>query len=459
MKLYNHQLNALSRLSNGCILNGGTGSGKSLTAVAYYYMLNGGDRSTLTSDHHYTPLSQTPIDLYIITTARKRDEHDWDKELGKFMMSSFPNGNIYSNKVVVDSWNNIEKYKTIRNAFFIFDEQRVVGTGKWARSFIQIAHNNKWLLLSATPGDKWEDYRAVFIANRFYKNKTQFDTEHIVYDYRPGFPRVVGYRNTERLIRLRDKILIDMDFERKTMQHHKLVKTDYDRDTYAFVQKHRKNPDVFGYIPSSKESKNALCVGVDIAIASVTPIMDGWDYIPKNGDYVRFDYKPIESPGEFCYILRKIVNRDTSKFNQLRLITDQHKRSIIFYKFDYELTDLHSIYSDYKEDEIGEWNGHKHQPVPTGKRWVYFVQYTAGCEGWNCITTDTIIFFSEDYSYKVMIQACGRIDRLNTPFRDLYYYHFISKSPIDAAIIRALKAKKNFNEGHYARAIGECLDQ
>ena len=402
--LYDYQIDAVNRMRNGCILNGGVGSGKSRTALAYYYLRNNGDPSSLCGDD-YIPMGDPPKDLYIITTARKRDTKEWEADMVPFLLSTNPEINLYSNKITVDSWNNIKKYKDITDAFFIFDEDRVTGSGVWANSFLKIAKSNEWIILSATPGDCWMDYLAVFIANGFYKNKTEFIREHVVYSRFSNFYKIDRYLNTGRLIRLRNRILIDMDFHRDTIPHHEDVYVSYDTTAYKDICRTRWNP---------------------------------------------WDNKPIENASEFCYSLRKIVNSDEARQVALLEIIENHPRAIIFYNFDYELDILKSIH--YGDDfEIAEWNGHKHQEIPKGDKWIYLVQYNAGNEGWNCIRTDTIIFYSQNYSYKIMIQAAGRIDRLNTPYKDLYYYHIKSRSGIDLAISKALKEKKVFNETRWAK--------
>lgn len=401
-KLYDHQLDALDKMSTGCILNGGTGSGKSLTAISYYYLQNGGSLKFLTGGKYKK--MENPVDLYIITTARKRDTFEWDGELVPFLLSA-DKDNYYKNKVVIDSWNNIRKYSGVSGAFFIFDEQRVVGSGTWVKSFLKIAKNNDWILLSATPGDSWQDYIPIFIANGFYKNKTEFIREHVVYSRFSKYPKVDRYINTGRLTRLRNRILIDMDFHRDTIPHHENIFCGYDKSVYKDVTKRRWN-------------------------------------IFKN--------EPIQQAAGLCYVLRRVVNTDESRQAALLELLEKHPRAIIFYNFDYELEILKGLY--YGDDvEIAEWNGHKHQEIPETKKWIYLVQYTAGCEGWNCIKTDTVIFYSQNYSYKVMEQASGRIDRLNTPFKDLYYYHLKSKAPIDLAISRAVATKKKFNERKFTK--------
>lgn len=397
--LYDYQIDAVKRMKNGCILNGGVGSGKSRTALAYYYLRNGGDPASLCGDN-YIPMDDPPKDLYIITTARKRDTLEWDGDMTPFLLSTHTDVNLYCNKVVVDSWNNITKYKEVTGAFFIFDEDRVTGSGVWVKSFLKIAKSNEWIILSATPGDTWQDYIPVFLANGFYKNKSEFIREHIVYSRFSKFPKVDRYLNTGRLIRLRNNILIDMDFHRDTIPHHEDIYVSYDISAYKDICRNRWNP---------------------------------------------WEDKPIENASEFCYSLRKMVNTDEARQVALLQIIEKHPKAIIFYNFDYELDILKKLY--YGDDfEIAEWNGHKHQEVPKGEKWVYLVQYTAGNEGWNCVRTDTIIFYSQNYSYKVMTQAAGRIDRLNTPYKDLYYYHIKSRSGIDLAISKALKNKKKFNE-------------
>lgn len=400
ISLYDYQLDAVGRMKNGCILCGGVGSGKSRTSLAYYYQEQGGKLGTKS----YVDM-QNPRDLYIITTARKRDTKEWEGELVPFLLSTNPDVAYYKNKVVVDSWNNIGKYKDVYGAFFIFDEQRVVGSGAWVKAFLNIARKNKWVLLSATPGDTWSDYIPVFVANGFYKNKTEFTREHIVYRWiNKTYPKIDHYVNTGMLIRHRNDILVTMDFNRVTVAHHEDVFCSYDIAKYKDASKNRWDP---------------------------------------------FKDEPIINAAGLCYVWRKIVNTDESRQVALLELFEKHPKMIVFYNFDYELDILREVFSN-AGCEVGEWNGHVHGAVPTASKWVYLVQYTAGAEGWNCITTDTIVFYSQNYSYKVMQQAAGRIDRLNTKFIDLYYYHLKSRSGIDLAISRALSQKKNFNEGKYA---------
>lgn len=404
--LRDYQLDAAKRMSNGCILNGGVGSGKSRTGLYYYFSKYGGSMIP-----KYKPMRSKPKppDLYIITTAMKRDSKEWEQELAPFLLAPGEN-HLYGNKVVIDSWNNIKKYADITNSFFLFDEDRVTGSGVWVKAFLKIAKNNEWIILSASPGDVWSDYIPVFIANGFYKNKTEFNREHCVYSRFTKYPKIDRYINTRRLVRLRDRILVDMDFERKTISHHEDVFVKYDVSKYKDAIKTRWDP---------------------------------------------YKDEPIQQASSLCYVLRRIVNSDESRQVALLELFDRHPKLIIFYNFDYELEILKEIFEPIEtfhgEFELSEWNGHKHQPVPDTESWVYLVQYTAGAEGWNCVKTDTIIFFSQNYSYKTMLQASGRIDRLNTPYKELYYYHLKSRSGIDLAISKALREKKKFNERKFAK--------
>ena len=400
IKLFDYQQDAVNNMRNGCILNGGVGSGKSLTSLAYYAKENGGGWN---ADGTLKPM-KNPKDLYIITTAQKRDTCEWEGELVHFLITPHEESAYYHNhKVVIDSWNNIKKYKDVYGAFFIFDEQRVTGSGAWVKAFLNITRKNQWILLSATPGDTWSDYIPVFVANGFYKNKTEFINRHVIYSRYTKFPKIDRYIDTGILMRYRNDILIDMDFKRQTVAHHEDVFVSFDVQKYKEMSKTRWNP---------------------------------------------YTDKPIANASELCYTWRKIVNSDESRQLALLKIFEEHPKIIVFYNFDYELDILKGLV--YGENVcIAEWNGHAHDAVPETESWVYLVQYTAGNAGWNCITTDTIVFYSQNYSYKIMQQSAGRIDRLNTPYRDLYYYHLKSRSGIDLAIARALKAKRNFSESRY----------
>lgn len=387
--LYPHQRAAVDKLSNGKILWGGVGSGKSRAAVAYYRE------------------KEAPRDVYVITTAKKRDSLDWEKEFIRYGIYKSRDATL-EGVLTVDSWNNIAKYKNVRNAFFIFDEQRLVGSGAWAKAFIHIAkpqNKNTWIMLSATPGDTWLDYIPVFIANGFYKNRSEFKEQHVVYATYTKFPKVERYLGTTKLNRLRNSLLVHMPYDRHTTRHTYDVHVEYDKDLLDKVLK------------------------------------DRWNV---------FEDRPINSVSEFFYTMRRVVYSHSSRLDAVRAAMKKHPKLIVFYNFDYELEALRTLSSEVM---VAEWNGKKHEPIPDSDSWVYIVQYVAGAEGWNCIETDATLFYSLTYSYKNWHQAHGRIDRLNTPFSDLHYYVLLAKSGIDPAVMSSLKAKKSFNEVRFAGKI------
>lgn len=393
--LYDYQLEAVNKLKNGCILQGSVGSGKSRTGLFYYFKEQGG----WIDENGYKKM-RNPKDLYIITTAKKRNSLEFEGELVPFLMFPDSEKPLYKNKVVIDSWNNIKKYKDIRGAFFLFDEQRIVGNGTWVKSFLQIAKHNDWILLTATPADSYIDLVPVFIANGFFKNRTEFNRNHVVYSRFSKYPKIDRFVDTTRLDRLRRRIIVQMDYNHDIKKVYNDTYCAYDVDKYKYVMKNR------------------------------------WDIYKE---------EPLQQASGLCYTLRRVVNEDISRQFALLNILKDHPKAIIFYSFDYELHILRSMFED-SEYEMAEYNGHKHQDVPKGDKWVYLCQYNSACEGWNCITTDTIIFYSQNYSYKVMTQAAGRVDRLNTPYDTLYYYYLKSRSSIDLAISKALGKKKKFNE-------------
>lgn len=407
MKLGQHQIDAVNKLENGNILCGGVGTGKSRTALAYYICkVCDGRINSKTSENYIT--IKRPTDLVIITTARKRDTLEWDEELAQLGLSKdrelslFPELGIW-----IDSWNNIKKYEKFNDAFFIFDEQRVVGKGAWVKSFYKITKRNEWILLTATPGDDWQDYIPVFIANGFYRNRSEFLSEHAVYNqYITKFPKIDRYVGTKRLSRYRDQITVYMTYKKKTTPHTNYILVEYPRDLYKAIYKNR------------------------------------WNTITD---------QPVKNISELCALLRRVVNSDESRIEKVKELVKKHKRTIIFYNFDFELQILKDM-GEELQIVTREWNGHEHQELPNTDEWIYLVQYAAGAEGWNCITTNTIIFYSLNYSYKATVQAAGRIDRLNTPYTDLNYYYLYSHSPIDLAIRRCLQQKKNFNESKFIKS-------
>ena len=403
VELHEHQINALQKLDNGKILQGGVGSGKSIVSIAWYYTKIGQGTLKINGVGEMTQMKRV-VPLYIFTSAKKRESLDWLTELGRYALGPV------THPIVIDSWNNITNYKDVKNAVIIFDEQRLVGNGAWVQTFYKLAENNQWIMLSATPGDRWLDYIPVFVANGFYRNRTEFLRRHVVYNNFSKFPKVDHYVEVGHLEKLRRKILVDMPYARHTVRHVKFVNCEHNEELYLRVWK------------------------------------DRWHV---------YEDRPIKDVGELFLVLRKVVNSDSSRLDQIFRLLEVHPRLIVFYNFNYELEQLRSLTSVLSSDVIiAEWNGQKHEAVPDTDSWLYLVQYMAGAEAWECTTTDAIAFYSLNYSYRLNEQARGRIDRMNTPFKDLYYYVFKSNTMIDRAIWTAVSRKKNFSESSFSKKMG-----
>lgn len=387
MELMPHQLEAIEHLGSGKVLWGNVGTGKSATVLAYYMK------------------AEAPRHIYVITTAKKRDSLDWEREAAHFGVGDVDYATV-AGILNVDSWNNLYKYVDVEDAFFVFDEQRLVGSGSWVRAFLKIAKKNRWVLLSATPGDTWMDYAPIFIANGFYKNITDFKRSHVLYEPFVKYPKIRGYLNEGRLEYLRNDMLVEMPFIKHTTRY-------------------------LNYLP----------VGHDEASLKRL-VKDRWNI---------YENKPVKDVAELWRLMRRLAYSDPSRLDTIRMLLKFHPKLVIFYNFDYELEILRTL-SD--EVTVGEWNGHRKTPIPETERWVYLVQYVAGCEGWNCTDTDAMVLYSLTYSYKNFVQAPGRIDRLDTPFESLYFYIFVSNLKVDEKVKEALDGKRSFN----VRKIAEIVE-
>lgn len=385
MELMEHQLKAVAHLRSGKILWGGVGAGKSATVLEYYMR------------------HEAPRHIFVITTAKKRDSLDWEREAAKFGLGYGEDGSV-GGQLEVNSWNNIGKYTDVEDAFFVFDEQRLVGTGSWVKSFLKIAKHNHWILLSATPGDTWLDYAPVFVANGFYRNITDFKRQHVLYEPYVKFPKVKAYLGEQKLETLRNDILVEMPYMSKAVRNLNYLNVGHDEELVRTLLRRR------------------------------------WNWLEE---------RPVRDAAELFRLMRRAVNSHTSRLETIRDLLKVHPRLIVFYNFNYELEILRNL---WKDTDVYEWNGHKKDPVPGGDgNWVYLVQYTAGSEAWNCTTTNAMVFYSLTNSYKAFEQSQGRIDRLDTPYDILYYYVLVSQNSVDSKILKSLQSKRDFNWRKYMK--------
>lgn len=409
VELRDFQKDCVAQLRSGKVLAAGVGAGKSVMALYWYVSTQCRTRRSRNQVGELFRILKGSPDLVVITTAKKRDSGEWSEEFARFALKEGVNHGMGGVTVTVDSWNNIGKYVDAdRNTVFIFDEQRAIGHGAWSKAFVRIARSHPWIMLSATPADDWKDWCPVMVADGFYRNRTDFFRRHAIYSRYTTYPKITSWYDTHQLEVVRDRILVTCEVPRQTERHDIELGTGYNKTAVKTMMKERVDPETG---------------------------------------------EPFMNASQLCYAIRKVVNCDPSRMDMARDVFEDHGRVIVFYSLRAELELIHMAAGMAGISEVGAYNGSTHDEVPTGNRWVYAVQYNAGAEGWNCTTCNTILFWDLPYSYRQLEQAKGRIDRLNTPYRNLFYYSMTSNAKIDLAIKRALRLKKDFNAAAFMKGL------
>lgn len=406
VNLRQFQHECVQALRSGKVLAAGVGAGKSIMALYWYVTKCCTVRTSHNANGELFQIMPGSPDLVIITTAKKRDNHEWDDELYRYALHQGENskkmGRVH---VTIDSWNNITKYVDT-SAVFIFDEQRAIGSGAWSKAFVRIARRNPWVMLSATPADTWSDWCPIFVADGFYRNRTEFFRRHAVYSRYTKYPRIDRWIDEDYLNRCRDRVLVTCEVPRETERVVHQLTCAYDKETVRKAMKTRWNPET---------------------------------------------EEPFLNATELCFYLRRVIDTDPTRLSYAAHVVRDHRKVIIFYTLRAELEQILKL-EEVTGVPVYQYNGGRHDDLPQGNSWVYAVQFQAGSEGWNCTSCNTVLYWSLPYSYKQAEQAAGRIDRLDTSYKTLNYYIMRSFAPLDLGIIRALRNKENFNASGFLRS-------
>ena len=378
----------------------------------YFYALDTGTGKTITSIHHYLKWSNGER-LVIFCPPAKKKEGGWDRDI-QFIEKAY---DIKINYEVV-SYGTIARYiKPNEPYFIIYDEAHYLKnpTSKRGKKGALLAKGaTNFCLLTATPmANGWIDSYNYFIMFNFFRNKTQMNREHAIYEARNFTGRpiqvVAGFHSTE---------ILDAHFASFSVSISKDEALDLP-------------PLIFEQV-KFEASKEYRTLKKDRVLGDVA-----YDTMPK-----------------LLHGLRFYANQSDKLSYTEMMMEGTSKNIVIFYQYKYEFEKLHEISKKLKK-KIFVVNGQKNSlPAKASgdklKNSVTLIQYQAGSSGIELQYCSEVIFYTPTYSYQDYEQSLGRAYR-NGQTNKVTVYQYMTDKTIETDVWQALANKKDFSEDIYMK--------
>lgn len=391
-KLYPKQLEILKQIKDYSLLPLGTATGKTLIALHYYI-----------NNHLDKP-------LVIYCPLAKYLEGGWVSEFNS-LKSKY---NLITKDITVVPYSQINKYAVADNSFVILDEAHYVKNpmAKRSKAIREILNNKPFIMLSATPGTKVEDYCHYLMLWNKFKYKTHFENEFLIKDSlmlgSRKIPVVKGYKNLDK-------------FSSILKQHS-----------------------------TSRLTVNDIVELPELILkdVSLTPSKEYKDI--KKNRILKLDNDVIllDTQIKLCTYLRQYVS-PKEKISHLEDIVSECKQLnenlLIFYNFKSELREIEKIVKiDYLINGDVKIFPSKEDFKNLNSK-ITVVQIRAGGTGIELQYNSQVLFYSPTYSYQDYEQALGRAYRPGQN-KKVLVRRFNTINTIEADVWEAIKNKKDFDE-------------
>lgn len=401
MQLYEFQKKAVKALLDGkklCIATMGAGKGSISLNWAH---------------------AQGKPNVLVITTASKRDVktaeglNDFENEADAW----FPEWRKSLSSFQVVSWQGLAKWVNanflhLKDYAIIADEIACMKAGvssQRGKAFLKITNQTDcWTGYTGTPGDRWIDMHAYFVATHKVKNKTEFLKRFCQMQTFRGFPEIIGYNRTDILRGWWREIADTVDTSEMTRQ--------LPAETHKVIN----FPAPTGY---------KKCVQTRIH--------------PTTGDF-------MDTTGKVTATLRQMCSSGLKMRWVSDFVENLGERAVIFYNFIEEGNLLEETIKKALPEGAKVWRvDGSHHDVPTaetcGEHDIVITQWAAGAMGLNLQFMNHWISLSPNYSYSISTQARGRIKRIGQE-KHMNFWYLMCEDTIEEDVYKCLRNKSDFAE-------------